>query len=110
LKEQIDRLVDQIHDNDPTMLPSLIKPDMMLCQEKPTAYSPGNPAEAHVFLEDALRGVMRQSGMAEDMQAILVDRFGENPIFPDKMESFNPLFALRQETLYERVVRESISK
>jgi hypothetical protein len=89
LKEQMDRLMDQIHANNATMLPCLIKPDKMLSQARPTAYGSGDPAEAYFVLDDALR-VMRQSPTtAEAVQKILVARFGENPTYPYKMQSFN---------------------
>ena len=74
-RRQIQRLMDQIHKNNPSMLPSLINPMPLKSQPLPDFHSPGHATEAYLVLNSANRAWIRVPG-AEDL---LVQRFGRNP-------------------------------
>ena len=76
-RDQLDRLLDIIDRNNPTMLPSILNPDPLLCQEKPDSYSTGSPSEAYFVLLNADRVWCRIPGAMD----FLEKRFGKNPIY-----------------------------
>jgi len=71
-RQQIQRLMDQIHENNPSMLPSLVNPMPFKSQPLPEYHSEGHPSEAFLVLNNANRCWMGVPGSAE----MLAERFG----------------------------------
>lgn len=83
-RRQVQDLMDQIHANNPSMLPSILNPTPMKSQGLPEFHSPGHPTEAAFVLNDCHRAFVRVPG-AEDL---LKARFGPRP-------TYNHSFSLR---------------
>lgn len=76
-RQQVDRLVNVIHRNNPSMLPAILNPTPLLRKEYPQPRVEGEPSEASYVLTGSLRCFLRVPGAKE----MLVQRFGENPTY-----------------------------
>eukprot|EP00957_Ditylum_brightwellii_P134117 10224646-Ditylum_brightwellii.AAC.1 len=74
-RRQVERLLDQIHANNPSMLPSIINPMPLKNQPLPCSYRHGEPSEAYLVLNDCNRCFVRTPGATEWLEG----RFGKIP-------------------------------
>ena len=49
-RQQVERLVNAIHRNNPSMLPAILNPRPLLTQKRPVVMSPGSPSDAFFVL------------------------------------------------------------
>jgi hypothetical protein len=76
-RAQLNRLLDQIHLNNPTMLPALLNPNPLLARDDPGYHTDGHPSAAFYVLTNALLPWCRIPGAKEPLEA----RFGRNPTY-----------------------------
>ena len=81
-RRQIHALMNRIHANNPTMLPSILNPMPLKSQGLSPYQSPGHPSEAASVLNDCNRAFVRVPGAAD----ILLARFGPNPTYNSNMD------------------------
>ncbi len=76
-RRQVNRLLDIIDSNNPSMLPAILNPLPMKEQPRPQSYSMGHPSEVYDILMNCNRCFLRVPG-AEDL---LKERFGDVPTY-----------------------------
>jgi hypothetical protein len=76
-RRQIQVLLDQIHANNPSMLPAILNPEPFEKQGVPEYTQPGHASEAAMVLMDAYRAWVRIPGAEEIIRA----RLGPNPSY-----------------------------
>ena len=76
-RQQVNRLLDAIHLQNPSMLPALINPGPLTAQPPPAVYTPGQPSEAYRTLIDCKATLNRIPGAID----LLEERFGSNPTY-----------------------------
>lgn len=81
-RRQVKRLFDLIHQNNPSMLPSILNPRPMKVQPPPESRSIGHPSEVYEVLKNCHRGFVRVPGGVE----MLVQRFGKKPTYDANMD------------------------
>mmetsp|Transcript_24489 Transcript_24489/g.36531 ORF Transcript_24489/g.36531 Transcript_24489/m.36531 type:complete len:136 (-) Transcript_24489:598-1005(-) len=84
-RRQVERLMDQIHVNNPSMLPSIINPMPLKSKPLPQGYSRGKPAEAYLVLNDCNRCFVRTPGAT----AWLEKRFGKRPKYDVSIDYYH---------------------
>lgn len=84
-RRQVNRLLDDIHLHNPSMLPSIIHPDPLLKQPCPSMIPRGHPTEAYATLMYCRPYFGRVPG-AIDM---LKERFGTNPTYNWNTKIYN---------------------
>ena len=80
-RQQVERLVDVIHQNNPSMLPSILNPLPLLNQSRPPPNIRGDPSEAYDIVNYCNRGFIRIPGAL----LMLEEMFGQNPIYDTDM-------------------------
>lgn len=79
---QMDRLVNAIHRNNPSMLPAILNPDPLITQKRPNLVVPGTPADALCVLQYCHICLLRVPGAG----AMLQQRFGRMPSYDSRIE------------------------
>jgi hypothetical protein len=74
-RSQLYRIIELIHDRNPTMIPALINPDPLLSQPHPNYFSTGEPSECYKIVEDAHRILIAIPGALTLLQGL----YGEKP-------------------------------
>jgi hypothetical protein len=77
IRQQIERILERIHTNNPSILPAIINPEPLKGQSPPPYFRPRGPSEAYYVLFDCNRCWLRVPGAEQR----LVSRFGKEPIF-----------------------------
>eukprot|EP00957_Ditylum_brightwellii_P137707 10498149-Ditylum_brightwellii.AAC.1 len=81
---QVERLIDQIHANNPSMFPSIIIPMPLKSKPLPNGYSRGKPAEAYLVLNDCNRCFIHTPGAT----AWLENCFGKKPKYDTSIDYY----------------------
>lgn len=85
--QTVQRLLDIIHQGNPTVLPAILNPGPLFNQESPRYIAHGKPSEAYSIVQDALIAGFDTNDKA---RSILIERFGTDcPTYPHQMETYN---------------------